>query len=171
MLLPFGGHGPILHETVFVAPGAVLIGQVEAAAHCSFWFNAVVRADNDRISFGEGTNIQDGCILHTDHGVPLEVGEGCVLGHAAVVHACTVGNRVTVGIGARVLNGAVVEDDVVIGAGALVPEGARLESGFLYLGVPARKARPLRPDELDRFRAGAALYVEKARLYSSLLER
>lgn len=170
MIVEYAGHTPQLGREVFLAPGTVLIGRVFLGDHCSVWFGAVLRADNDDLVIGDRSNIQEGCILHVDDGVPLRVGQDCVVGHAAVLHGCTLGDRVLIGIGARVLNRAVVEDDVIVAAGSLVPEGVRLESGHLYMGVPARKARPLREDERERIRHGAEHYVEKGRTYRSLFQ-
>jgi carbonic anhydrase/acetyltransferase-like protein (isoleucine patch superfamily) len=170
MEISFQGLYPELHPDVFVAPQAIIVGGVKAGSGCSFWFNAVARADNDAIVIGERTNIQEQCVLHVDAGLPMQIGDDCVIGHAAVLHGCTVGNRVLVGIGARVLNRAVIEDEVVVGAGSLVPEGAHLESGHLYLGVPARKIRALRPDEVERIHRGASHYVEIARDYRVTLK-
>ena len=165
MLLELAGRAPRLAEGVYVAPTAVLIGDVAAEEGASIWFGAVLRGDNAPIRLGPRSNIQDNCVVHVDEGLPTTVGSDCVVGHAAVLHGCTLGDRVLVGIGARVLDGAVVEDDVVIGAGALVPEGARLESGFVYLGIPARKARPLRDEERQRIAQGARHYAEKGALF------
>lgn len=170
MQIPYDGHTPDLDADVFVAPTAVLVGQVKAGSGCSIWFNAVLRGDNDSITLGQRTNIQDGCILHVDRGHPLEIGDDCVVGHAAVLHGCTLRDRVLVGIGARILNSVLVEEDVVIAAGTLVPEGVRLESGYLYLGIPARQIRPLRPEERERIKKGAQLYVERGRNYRIILQ-
>lgn len=169
MILDYDGHSPDIHPDVFVAPQAVIIGQVKLGPQSSVWFNAVVRGDNDAIEIGARTNLQENVICHVDSGFPLKVGEDCVIGHAAVLHGCQLGNRVLVGIGAKILNGAHVEDDVVIGAGALVAEGSRLNSGYLYLGIPARAVRLLRTDEVQRLKRGASNYVEKSERYRLLL--
>jgi carbonic anhydrase/acetyltransferase-like protein (isoleucine patch superfamily) len=170
MILEYGGHRPQLGEDVFVAPQAVLIGQVELGAQSSVWFHAVLRADNDCIRVGPRSNLQENVVCHVDSGLPMHIGADCVIGHAAVLHGCWLGDRVLVGIGAKVLNGARVENDVVIGAGSLVPERARLESGCLYLGSPARRVRELRPEEFERIRKAAHTYVEKGRQYRDLLQ-
>lgn len=162
MLVPIEGVTPELAEDVFVAPGAYLIGKVRAAAGCSFWYGCVVRGDNDWISLGEGSNLQDGAVIHTDAGIPLNIGRRCTIGHQAMLHGCTLEDDVLVGIGARILNHAYIEKQVVVAAGALVPEGARLESGYVYMGVPARKARELNEDEKERIRYGSVHYVEQA---------
>lgn len=165
MEIAFGGVSPQLHPDVFVAPGAVVLGRVKAGSGCSFWFNAVLRGDNDNIIIGHRSNIQDNCVLHVDAGVPIRIGDDCVVGHCAVLHGCTLGNRVLIGIGARVLNKVVIEDDVIVAAGAVVPEGVKLQSGYLYMGVPARQVRPLRAHEKERIRLGAEQYVQKAAIY------
>ena len=170
MQIPYDGHAPDLDPDCFVAPTAVLVGNVKAGPGCSIWFNAVLRGDNDSITIGQRSNIQDGCILHVDRGHPLEIGDDCVVGHAAVLHGCTLRDRVLVGIGARILNSVLVEEDVVIAAGTLVPEGVRLESGYLYLGIPARQIRPLRPEERERIKKGAQVYVERGRNYRIILQ-
>ncbi|MGE0493480.1 MAG: gamma carbonic anhydrase family protein [Vulcanimicrobiota bacterium] len=169
MLLEYEKNSPSLGAGVFVAPNATLIGQVVLEAESSVWFGAVLRGDNDRITIGARSNLQEGCIVHVDPGLPVTVGEDCVIGHGAILHGCTVGNRVLVGIRATVLNHAHIPDDVIVAAGALVPERARLESGQLYMGSPARAVRPLKPEELERVRYGAAHYVEKAARYRQLV--
>lgn len=165
MILELEGVAPRLAEGVYVAPTAVLVGDVQAAEGCSVWFGAVLRADNATIRLGARTNIQDNCVVHVDEGFPVTLGEGCVVGHMAVLHGCTLGDRVLVGIGARILNGAVVPDDVIVGAGALVPEGARLESGHVYMGVPAKPVRPVRDEERERTAEGARHYAAKGEVY------
>lgn len=169
MILDYEGHSPDVYPDVFVAPQAVLIGQVKVGSQSSIWFNAVLRGDNDEISIGARSNIQENVVCHVDVGYPLRVGEDCVIGHAAVLHGCTLHDRILIGIGAKVLNGAIIESDVVVGAGALVPEGARLASGHLYLGMPARQIRRLRTDELQRMKRGASHYVEKGERFRLML--
>ena len=169
MEIAYDGVSPELDQSVFIAPGVMLIGKIRMGAGSSVWFNAVLRGDNDEITIGERSNIQDGCVLHVDAGYPVTVGDDCVIGHGTILHSCTVGNRVLVGMGATVLNKAVLFDDLVVAAGALVPEGARLESGFLYSGVPVRQVRPLKEEEFERLRRGAATYTEKAITYRLLL--
>ncbi len=170
MILEYQGYTPDIHPEVFIAPQAIIIGQVKLGAQCSIWFNAVLRGDNDEITIGARSNLQENVVCHVDFGFPLTVGDDCVIGHAAVLHGCSLGDRVLVGIGAKILNGARVEDEVVIGAGSLVPEGSQLASGYLYLGVPVRQVRRLRPDELQRLKRGAASYVEKGATYRLLLQ-
>lgn len=163
---PYLGVHPQLGEGVYVDPTALVIGDVELGRDVSIWPMAVVRGDVNRIRIGARSNVQDGSVLHVsrpyagnDSGWALIVGEDVVIAHKVVVHGCTIGNRVLVGIGAIVLDGVVVEDDVTIGAGAVVTPGKRLESGGLYVGNPARRARKLTPAEVARIPIMATWYV------------
>ena len=165
MIFTLDNHEPRIHPSCFVADSADVIGRVVLERDASIWFQAVLRGDNDDIFIGEGSNIQDGVVIHVDPGRPCHVGKGCVVGHKAVLHGCTLGDEVLVGIGATVLNGAQVPSRCMIGAGALVTEGKTLESGFLYVGVPARKARPLKEDELEAIRRNTRGYKARAGLY------
>lgn len=163
---PYLGVLPSLGAGVYVDPTALVIGDVVLGDHVSIWPMAVVRGDVNAIRIGHRSNVQDGSVLHVarpykgnDTGWPLLIGEDVVLGHKVVVHGCTIGNRVLVGIGAIVLDGVVVEDDVMIGAGAVVTPGKRLESGGLYVGNPARRARELTEAEIARVPIMAEWYV------------
>ncbi len=150
------GVAPKLAEGVFVDDSAVVIGDVTLGREVSIWPMSVLRGDVNFITIGDETNIQDGCVLHVTHrseanpqGHPLIVGKGVTVGHKVVLHGCTVGDLCLIGIGAVIMDGAVIEDRVMVGAGALVTPGKRLESGFLYVGSPARPSRKLRDEELD----------------------
>lgn len=160
------GHMPKLGERVFIDPSAVLIGDIEIGDDSSVWPLCVIRGDMHRIRIGARTSIQDGSVLHITHAGPfnpegfaLTIGDEVTVGHRVILHGCTLGNRILVGMGAIVMDGAVVEDEVIIGAGSLVPPGKRLESGFLYLGNPARRARPLTERERSYFSYTASNYV------------
>ncbi len=166
-LRPFEGHRPQLGQRVHIDPSAVVIGDVSLGDDSSVWPQAVVRGDMHRIRIGARSSIQDGCVLHITHagpynpdGWPLEIGDDVTVGHKAVLHGCHIGNRVLVGIGSVVMDGVVVEDEVVIGAGALVPPGKRLESGYLYVGAPAKAVRKLSDKERAYFRYSADNYVK-----------
>ncbi len=160
IIRPLLGHTPVIGEGTFLAETAVVIGDVVIGRECSLWYHVVVRGDVHYIRIGDRTNIQDGAILHcTYQQAPLEIGDEVTIGHGAIVHGCRIGNRVLVGMGAIVLDHAEVPDDVLIAAGALIPQGAKLESGWLYAGVPARPIKPLSPDQLESLRLYASRYV------------
>jgi carbonic anhydrase/acetyltransferase-like protein (isoleucine patch superfamily) len=151
---------------VMLDPSSVVIGDVKLADDVSIWPLVAIRGDVNYVSIGARTNIQDGSVLHVTHkssykpeGNPLIVGEDVTVGHKVMLHGCTIGDRVLVGMGSILLDGVVVEDDVMIGAGSLVPQNKRLESGFLYLGSPAQKIRPLKEAELEGLRYSANNYV------------
>lgn len=149
-----------------IDPLAFVLGDVELGDDVSVWPGAVIRGDMHAIRVGARTSVQDGAVLHITHasdynpgGYPLTIGDDVTIGHQACLHGCTLGSQILVGIGARVLDGAVVEDQVVIGAGTLVPSGKTLESGFVYMGSPARQVRALSDKEKSFFRYTAANYV------------
>lgn len=161
------GIRPTLGERVFVDESAVVIGDVELGDDASVWPCAVIRGDMHRIRIGARTSVQDGSVLHITHasdfnpeGWPLTIGSDVTIGHQACLHGCTIGNRVLIGIGATVLDGATIPDDVVIAAGTLVPPGKTLESGYMYIGQPCKKARELTEKERAFFTYGAANYVK-----------
>ncbi|MDJ0277387.1 gamma carbonic anhydrase family protein [Sphingomonas sp. 2R-10] len=156
---------PDLDPDSWVAPSADLIGAVRLGAGASVWFGAVVRADNGPIAIGARSNVQDGAILHSDPGAPLTLGEDCTIGHRAVLHGCTIGDRVLIGMGATVLNHAVIADDCVVGAGALVTEGKTFPPGSLIVGAPARAVKTLSDEQLAGLKLSAAVYVAKAAHY------
>ena len=169
---PYLDRYPRLGANVYVDPTALVLGDVELGDGVSVWPMTVIRGDVNYIRIGARSNVQDGSVLHVsrpfpgnDSGRPLIVGEDVVVGHKVVLHGCTVGNRCLVGIGAIVLDGVVVEDEVMIGAGSVVAPGKRLTSGGLYLGSPARRARDLTAQEIDRFSQHATHYVRLAREY------
>lgn len=152
-------------EDVVILPGAMVSGDVRIGAGSSIWYNAVVRGDTEPIAIGEGSNIQDNCVLHTSAGAPLTIGRGVSVGHAAVVHGCTIGDDTLIGMGTIVLNGAVIGRGCIVGAGSLVTGGTRIPDGSLAFGRPARVVRPLRAEEIEENRATAAGYEKKRELY------
>ncbi len=158
----------MIPEDAYVAPTAVVIGDVVLGNRTSVWFGTVVRGDVHRIRIGTRTNVQDNCSLHvTGDTHPLTIGDDVSIGHRAVVHGCTVGDRVLVGMGAIVLDGAWIGSDSIVGAGAVVPEGARHPPGSVLLGVPARRLRELREEEKARIRKTRDDYVALMRHYQS----
>jgi len=134
----------------WIAPNAVIIGQVKLGSFASVWFGATIRGDNDLIDIGERTNIQDGCVLHTDTGFKMVIAEGCTVGHMAMLHGCTIGPNTLIGIGSTVLNGARIGARCLIGAGALITDGKEIPQGSLVMGVPGKVIRQLD----DKARAG-----------------
>ncbi len=162
----FEKHTPKIAASAFVDEMAVVIGDVEIGEDVSVWPTSVVRGDVHAIRIGAKTNIQDGSVLHVTHesvyapgGFPLVIGEGVTIGHKVILHACTIGDYCLVGMGSTVLDGAVLEDKVMLGANSLVSPGKVLESGYLYLGSPATKARKLKDSELAWLEYSAAHYV------------
>ena len=139
-----------------------MIGAVSLGAGASVWFNAVLRGDNELISVGEDSNIQDLSVVHTDWGYPAVIGKGCTIGHRAIIHAATVHSNTLIGMGAIILDGAVIGENCLVGAGALVPPGKEIPSGTLVLGNPGRVVRRLQPDEMARITESAAHYVALA---------
>lgn len=169
MIMPFGKKQPKLHPSVFVAPGAHLIGDVTVGKNSSIWFTAVLRGDINRIRVGEGTNIQDGCLLHVDRDKSCTLGDGIVMGHQATAHGCTVEDGVLIGIGARILSGARVGAYSLIGAGALVREGAVIPPRSLVLGLPGKVVRKLSRAEIAAQTANARHYIQVAAAYKKQL--
>ncbi len=163
----FKDKHPIIGQSVFIDDSAVVIGDVTLGDDVSIWPTTVIRGDVESIEIGAGTNVQDGSILHVTHegtystvGYPLLIGKGCTIGHKAVVHACRVGDYCLIGMGAIILDGAVIEDYVILGAGSLVPSGKKLESGYLYVGSPARQIRPLKDSEKEFLEYSYQHYIE-----------
>ncbi|KGF67268.1 acetyltransferase [Hoeflea sp. BAL378] len=166
------GRQPVLPDGFYyVADTAQVIGQVVLEEGAGIWFGSVLRGDNEAIRIGEGSNIQENCILHTDMGFPLTVGKGCTIGHSAILHGCTIGDNSLVGMGATVLNGARIGENCLIGAGALVTEGKVIPDNSLVVGSPARVVRTLEPEAADMLRQSAAHYVENARRFAAGLKR
>lgn len=163
----FNGKRPTQGENVFIDPMACVSGDVHLAEDVSIFPFASIRGDLMPIKIGARSNVQDNAVLHTTRaseynpdGFPLTIGNDVTVGHAAVLHACVIGNRVLVGMHATVLDGAIIEDDVMVGAGSLVTPGKRLESGYLYVGSPAKRARELTEQELKFLKTSATNYVE-----------
>ncbi len=160
-----GFRRELVHESVFRARGAVVVGNVSIGEQSSVWFNAVLRGDTDAIRIGRRSNVQDGCVLHADPGFPCTIGDGVTVGHLAIVHGATIEDNVTVGMHSVVMNGARIGADSIVAAGAVVLEGTIVPAGSLVAGVPAKIKRPLSPEEIERNRRGAAHYVEQARKF------
>jgi len=170
MKIDFHHHSPQIEQDVFVAPTATLIGQVTLASGSSVLFGAVLRGDSNTISIGQHSNVQDLCVLHVDGKHKLSVGEYVSLGHKALLHGCTIGNRVLVGMGAIIMNGVEIGDDCIIAAGALIPEGKKIPSGSLVIGMPGKVAREITAEEKVSIVDNAKLYVQLSKTYSTLLK-
>jgi len=162
---------PQIDPDAWVAENATVIGNVRLAAGSSVWFGATLRGDNDLISIGVGSNVQDGAVLHTDPGHPLSVGDSVTIGHQAMLHGCTIGERSLVGLHAVVLNGAKIGRECLIGAGALVPEGKVFPDRCLLVGAPAKVVRELSDQDVAAFQRGVQSYIERAKLFRSKLVR
>ncbi len=168
----FGGHRPKLPPTgeCFIAPTASVIGKVEIGRQVSVWFGAVLRGDYEFIRVGDGSNVQDNAVLHTDWGCPLTIGKGVVIGHSAILHGCTVGDDVLVGMGAKILNSAVIGEGSIIAAGTLVPERKEIPPRSLVMGVPGRVVREISDEQIEKIRKNARDYQEKIPRYLDGLE-
>ncbi|MET4161754.1 carbonic anhydrase/acetyltransferase-like protein (isoleucine patch superfamily) [Marinobacterium sp. MBR-111] len=162
---------PEMDSDTYVHEQATLIGQVKLAPGASVWPQAVLRADNEPIHIGTGSNIQDGAVLHTDPGYPLNIGAGVTIGHQAMLHGCTIGDNSLVGIQAVVLNGARIGKNCLVGAGALVTEGKEFPDNSLILGSPAKAVKTLDDQAIQALRDNARHYEDKSRAYPSLLKR
>lgn len=162
---------PQLHETAWVADSATVIGNVRLHEEASVWYGAVVRGDNELITVGRGSNVQDGSVLHTDHGFPLTLGEGVTVGHQVTLHGCSIGDGSLVGIQAVVLNGARIGRNCLVGAGALVTEGKEFPDNSLIMGSPAKMVRELTPEQSQRLRQSAQNYIANAARHRDGLRR
>lgn len=169
MIFSIENKKPKIHPSVLIAPGAHVVGDVRLAKNCSVWFTAVLRADLAPIRIGEGTNIQDGCVVHVDWGQGCRIGKGVIMGHQATAHACQIGDGVLVGIGARILSGAKIGAYSLIGAGAVVLENAVIPPRSLVLGVPGKVVRSLTPKEAGGHISHARRYAELAKKYKKYL--
>ncbi|MCQ6269722.1 gamma carbonic anhydrase family protein [Pseudarthrobacter sp. R1] len=167
-LYPFAGNTPAVHESAFIAPTASIIGNATLAEDSSAFYGVSVRADTAAISVGAGSNLQDNVVLHADPGFPCTVGERVSVGHAAVVHGCTVEDDCLVGMGATILNGAVIGAGSLVAAGAVVLEGTVVPPRSLVAGVPGKVRRELTGEEYDGVRANASRYIELARAHREL---
>ena len=162
---------PDIADTAWVADNAQVIGDVHMAADSSVWFSSVVRGDTATIRIGEGTNIQDGSVLHADVGIPLTIGKHVTVGHMVILHGCTIGDESLIGMGAVVLNGAKIGKNCLVGAGALVTEGKEFPDGSMILGSPAKVVRQLSPEQIEGLRQSARHYVENAQRFKAGLKK
>lgn len=170
MIRPLKGKTPQIADSAYIDPTALVIGDVGIGARSSVWPHVTIRGDVNHMHIGSETNIQDNSVLHSDYGFPLTIGDRVTVGHAVVLHGCTVEDDVVVGIGAIVLNGARVGQGAVIAAGSLVTEGMEVPADTLVMGAPAKPRRAVSPEERTRFREGNQHYVEGAAAYKDELK-
>ncbi len=166
-----GDDRPDIGEDVFIAPNAQVIGRVRLGRGASVWFGAVIRGDNEWIEIGAETNIQDNAVLHSDAGLPLTIAEGCTIGHAAIVHGCTVEANVLIGMGATVLNGARIGRNSIVGANALVTENKAFDDNALIVGAPAKAVRTLDKTAAEMLRESARHYHRNGQRFHAGLKR
>ncbi|NLB34817.1 MAG: gamma carbonic anhydrase family protein [Elusimicrobia bacterium] len=162
----FNGLTPDISRAAYVDDTAVVIGDVFIGEGASVWPLVVLRGDVSGIEIGELSNIQDSSVLHTNIHLPVRIGKNVTVGHGAILHGCTIGDRCLIGMGSVILDGAVIPDDTIVGASALVTEGTQLESGGLYVGIPARRARSLRPEDKELIMRRSLDYLELSKHYA-----
>ncbi|MDP2742484.1 MAG: gamma carbonic anhydrase family protein [Hydrogenophaga sp.] len=165
------GVAPRMDESAWVADSAQVMGNVVLGEDSSVWFGSTVRGDNDPITIGCGSNVQDGCVLHSDAGMPLTIGENVTIGHQVTLHGCTIGDETLIGIGSTVLNGAKIGRHCLVGAGSLVTEGKVFPEGSMIMGRPAKVVRELTPEQIEGFRWSARHYVENAERFRTTLKK
>ena len=151
-----------IHNTAFIAPGAIVRGNVILGEDTSVWYHAVIRGDRDFIAVGRGSNIQDNCVVHVDEGNPVVIGENVTVGHSAVLHGCRIGNNTLIGMGAIIMDGCVIGENCIVGAGALVTQNTVIPEHSLVVGSPARVKRQVTAEETEASLKNARLYVEEA---------
>ncbi len=168
-LYALGGKQPSCADDTWVAPDANLIGDVVLEAAASVWFGATLRGDNETIRIGQGSNVQENCVFHTDMGFPLTLGRNCTIGHKVMLHGCQIGDNSLIGMGATVLNGAVIGNNCLIGAGALITEGKVIPDGSLVMGAPGKVVRMLDDAAIQSLEASALHYQDNMRRFRSEL--
>jgi carbonic anhydrase/acetyltransferase-like protein (isoleucine patch superfamily) len=165
MLNEFDGHKPEVHSSAFISNNCLIIGRASIGENASVWPGCVLRADVEDITVGSNTNIQDGTMVHSDHGLPVFIGKGVTIGHGAIIHGCVIGSNCLIGMGAVILSGAVIEDNCIIGAAALITENMKVPEGSLVLGVPGKVMRKITKEELARIYRSAEEYLKLAEVH------
>lgn len=171
MLISYKGIEPQIHSSVFVAPGAMIIGDVKIGAESSVWFNTVLRGDLEPILIGCRTNIQDGTVIHMDKDIPCLIGDDVTVGHGAILHSCAIGNEALIGMGAILLTGSSIGEGAIIAAGTLVLEGQEIPTGTVAMGVPAKVRREVTEEERKRVQHGKDDYVLQGRIMRESLSK
>ncbi|MCT4595016.1 MAG: gamma carbonic anhydrase family protein [Anaeromicrobium sp.] len=162
MIIPYEGHEPNIHESCYISRNAIIVGRAILKENVNIWYGTVVRADDNYVTIGENTNIQDNSTIHISREYETIIGKDVTVGHGAIVHACTVGNNVLVGMGSIILNGAKIGDNVIIGAGSLVPPRKVIPSNTLVMGSPAKVVRELTQEDVERIKKSAQDYIHLA---------
>jgi carbonic anhydrase/acetyltransferase-like protein (isoleucine patch superfamily) len=166
-----GEHAPDIDPSAYIAESANIIGKARIEANASIWFNVTIRGDNELIVIGENSNVQEGCVLHTDPGYPLTIGRNVTVGHQAMLHGCTIGEGSLIGIQAVILNNAKIGKNCLVGAGALITEGKEFPDNSLIIGSPAKAVRTLSTEDIERTQGGASNYVERGQFFKTNLKR
>ncbi len=165
MIKTIMGKTPIVHETCFVAENATIIGDVIIGANSNIWYSAVIRSEDQPTVIGKNTNIQENSTVHIDHEFATTIGDDVTIGHNCIIHGCTVGNNVLVGMGSTILNGAEIGENTIIGAGSLITQNKKIPSGVLCMGVPAKVVRELTEEEIESIKISAKNYVHLGEIY------
>lgn len=166
-----GEHVPDIAPSAYITDSANVIGKAKIEANASIWFDVTIRGDNEQITIGENSNVQEGCILHTDPGYPLTVGKNVTVGHQAMLHGCTIGEGSLIGIQAVILNGAKIGKNCLVGAGALVTEGKEYPDNCLIIGSPAKAVRNLNEEDIARMQNNTLNYVKRGQIFKQELKR
>lgn len=166
-----GDHAPEIDSSAYIAESASIIGKVKIEANASIWFDVTIRGDNEFISVGENSNVQESCVLHTDPGYLLTIGKNVTIGHQAMLHGCTIGDGSLIGIQAIILNGAKIGKNCLVGAGALVTEGKEFPDNSLIIGSPAKAVRILSDEDVARMHGNTDNYVKRGQLFKTQLKR
>jgi gamma-carbonic anhydrase len=162
---------PTVSSNVYIAPGAKIIGDVTIDEYASVWFNAVLRGDTQGIRIGRGSNVQDGTVIHVDSKYPTVIGSDVTIGHSAIIHGCTIADRVIVGMGSIIMDGAVIGENTIIGSGTVIPAGKTYPPGVLILGSPGKVIRELTSEEIEKIVISAQIYKNRGIQYRSDLQQ
>ena len=165
MIVEYQGKRPVVGKNTFLAPNSTVIGDCRIGEDCGIWFNAVIRADVSSVDIGKNTNIQDGCVIHCDHGYPVRIGYGVTVGHNAILHGCTIGDSCIIGMGSTILDGASIGKNSIVGANSLVTSGKSFPENSLIMGSPARAVRTLSEQETASIKQSAHGYVDLKEAY------
>ncbi|WP_416825353.1 gamma carbonic anhydrase family protein [Ectobacillus polymachus] len=171
MLIPFHDFNPIVHESVFIAPGAYIIGDVQVGKNSTIWFNAVLRGDEDSIIIGERCSIQDNTTIHLYENSPVVIEDEVTVGHNVILHGCTIKKRCIIGMGSTILDGAVIGEECIIGANTLIPSGKKIPPRSLVIGSPGEIVRPIGPKDLELIQLSIDTYVQKGYDYNLVFSK